>query len=94
MFVERKDSQPVGKAQLNILSAVLSRDRYRFYNLLLDIPIKTIKKLPEPNTILVVNPEPVPPTNCCMSGCAYCVWDIYQEELDIYERKSGNGSGQ
>ncbi|KAJ3052981.1 hypothetical protein HK097_005290 [Rhizophlyctis rosea] len=27
---------------------------------------------------------PAPPTDCCMSGCVHCVWDIYQEALEDY----------
>ncbi|RKP00675.1 hypothetical protein CXG81DRAFT_19401 [Caulochytrium protostelioides] len=41
---------------------------------------------------------PEPPTNCCMSGCAHCVWDIYQDEMDEYLKQreqrqltAGNG---
>ncbi|KAJ3388426.1 hypothetical protein HDU84_009786 [Entophlyctis sp. JEL0112] len=33
-------------------------------------------------------PPPVPlapgPEDCCMSGCAHCVWDVYAAEIDIY----------
>jgi hypothetical protein len=25
---------------------------------------------------------PVPPTDCCMSGCKKCVWDIYTEDFN------------
>ncbi|KAL1929674.1 hypothetical protein VTP01DRAFT_1812 [Rhizomucor pusillus] len=33
--------------------------------------------------------KPEPPDNCCMSGCAHCVWDIYQEDMEEYlEQKS------
>ncbi|EPB87223.1 hypothetical protein HMPREF1544_05945 [Mucor circinelloides 1006PhL] len=28
--------------------------------------------------------KPEPPENCCMSGCAHCVWDMYQEDMDEY----------
>ncbi|KAJ3255572.1 hypothetical protein HK103_006208 [Boothiomyces macroporosus] len=30
--------------------------------------------------------KPSPPTemDCCMSGCATCVWDVYQDEFDEY----------
>jgi hypothetical protein len=28
---------------------------------------------------------PTPPTNCCMSGCAHCVWDCYADEMSIYQ---------
>ncbi|ORZ20744.1 oxidoreductase-like protein [Absidia repens] len=29
--------------------------------------------------------KPPPPENCCMSGCAYCVYDIYQEDMESYK---------
>ena len=31
--------------------------------------------------------KPTPPTefDCCQSGCAVCVWDIYQEGFDYYD---------
>jgi hypothetical protein len=29
-------------------------------------------------------PTPPEPGDCCHSGCAWCVDDIYQEELDRY----------
>ncbi|KAF2078520.1 hypothetical protein CYY_000145 [Polysphondylium violaceum] len=31
--------------------------------------------------------QPLPPTNCCGSGCANCVWDVYFEEMDEYNKK-------
>ncbi|KAI8092524.1 oxidoreductase-like protein [Halteromyces radiatus] len=31
--------------------------------------------------------KPPPPENCCMSGCAYCVYDIYQEEMETYKQQ-------
>lgn len=41
---------------------------------------------------LASDPRPVPPekplpTDCCGSGCAVCVLDAYQEELDDYEAR-------
>ena len=36
---------------------------------------------------LAVSSKPKEPTEseCCMSGCARCVWDIYFEELEQFE---------
>eukprot|EP00730_Choanoeca_flexa_P010706 TRINITY_DN206_c0_g1_i1.p1 TRINITY_DN206_c0_g1~~TRINITY_DN206_c0_g1_i1.p1 ORF type:complete len:130 (+),score=16.25 TRINITY_DN206_c0_g1_i1:194-583(+) len=31
---------------------------------------------------------PEPPTNCCMSDCPVCVWDIWAEEMQEYEAKA------
>ena len=38
------------------------------------------------------DPRPIPPEkplpgDCCGSGCAVCVLDAYQEELDDYESR-------
>jgi hypothetical protein len=50
----------------------------------------------------VPDPEPSPPrepdpSECCGSGCESCVFDLYWEALERYERamrerKSGRGS--
>ena len=37
---------------------------------------------------IVVPPKPEEPDNCCMSGCANCVWDMYGEELEEWTAKS------
>lgn len=29
-----------------------------------------------------VPPQPAEPDNCCMSGCANCVWDNYRDEME------------
>ena len=42
--------------------------------------------------VLVDDPEPVPPTapspnECCQSGCIPCVYDLYNDEMDIYREQ-------
>ena len=32
---------------------------------------------------------PEPPGNCCMSGCANCVWLDYAEEMTTFYRSKG-----
>ena len=31
--------------------------------------------------------RPEQPTNCCMSGCINCVWDMYKDELQEWKEK-------
>ncbi|KAG2358134.1 hypothetical protein BDR07DRAFT_1612083, partial [Suillus spraguei] len=42
-----------------------------------------------PDTIagFVIPKEPIPPSDeeCCMSGCAICVYDLYEESLEAYK---------
>ncbi|KAJ3271261.1 hypothetical protein HDV01_006933 [Terramyces sp. JEL0728] len=33
---------------------------------------------------LLQKPSPPTETDCCMSGCSTCVWDLYQDEFDEY----------
>lgn len=45
-----------------------------------------------PDVTRSADPRPTPPekplpTDCCGSGCAVCVNDTYQEELDDYEAR-------
>ncbi|KAI7906458.1 oxidoreductase-like protein [Cokeromyces recurvatus] len=68
----------------------------------ISIPFTVIESAPAPITSAVKRkpafvylkgkpielPEkPNAPDNCCMSGCAHCVWDIYQEDMDEYIQK-------
>jgi hypothetical protein len=34
--------------------------------------------------------KPIEPTDqdCCMSGCAICVWDVYREELETWKQRA------
>ncbi|KAI8575095.1 hypothetical protein K450DRAFT_263335 [Umbelopsis ramanniana AG] len=36
---------------------------------------------------ILIPEKPEAPDNCCMSGCAHCVWDIYQEEMEDYREE-------
>lgn len=38
---------------------------------------KTINGVPVP-------PRPEEPDNCCMSGCAHCIWDDYRDEVELW----------
>lgn len=29
-----------------------------------------------------IPPRPVEPDNCCMSGCAHCVWDDFRDDME------------
>ncbi|XWS29241.1 hypothetical protein CRYUN_Cryun24cG0011400 [Craigia yunnanensis] len=40
---------------------------------------KLAKELPPP-------PEKPEPGDCCGSGCVRCVWDVYYEELEAYNK--------
>ncbi|RCV12633.1 hypothetical protein SETIT_2G284800v2 [Setaria italica] len=48
---------------------------------------------PSPSPAPAPAPAPVPqppekplPGDCCGSGCVRCVWDIYFDELDAYDK--------
>lgn len=44
-------------------------------------------KAPEKSTITIPPPPEKPlPGDCCGSGCVRCVWDLYYEELEEYNR--------
>ncbi|GJU79417.1 oxidoreductase-like protein [Tanacetum coccineum] len=42
-------------------------------------PVKVPEKLPEP-------PEKPLAGDCCGSGCVRCVWDVYYDELEEYNK--------
>jgi hypothetical protein len=49
-------------------------------------------------TPLPLPPEKPLPGDCCGSGCVRCVWDIYFDELDAYDKAlaahaASSGSG-
>ncbi|MCJ1399602.1 hypothetical protein MMC11_002804 [Xylographa trunciseda] len=37
---------------------------------------------------ILVPPQPQEPDNCCMSGCANCVWDLYRDDVEEWAAKS------
>lgn len=43
-------------------------------------------KASEKSAPAVPPPEKPLPGDCCGSGCVRCVWDIYYEELDEYNK--------
>ena len=44
------------------------------------------EKTPEKSTPVVPPPEKPLPGDCCGSGCVRCVWDVYYEELEDYNK--------
>jgi len=45
--------------------------------------------MPQPPTPQDLPPKPAPPEpgECCGGGCARCVFDFYQEELERWEKQ-------
>ncbi|KAJ2504774.1 hypothetical protein IWW47_002366 [Coemansia sp. RSA 2052] len=35
-------------------------------------------------------PKPEPPSNddCCLSGCEFCVWDLYDDDIREYQKQA------
>ncbi|KAF5735987.1 hypothetical protein HS088_TW14G00117 [Tripterygium wilfordii] len=48
---------------------------------------KEPKKVPPP-------PEKPLPGDCCGSGCVRCVWDVYYDELEEYNKLYKTGSNK
>ncbi|KZV41243.1 hypothetical protein F511_28658 [Dorcoceras hygrometricum] len=44
------------------------------------------EKKEKPTTSVPPIPEKPLPGDCCGSGCVRCVWDVYYEELEEYQR--------
>lgn len=70
------------------LSSSTEVSKYRFYDLGMESSHKGDdqrgpEKTPEPAAL---KGPPEMPTDCCMSGCAFCVWDIYAEDLAAFEK--------
>lgn len=45
-----------------------------------------VKKEEKEEKLLPSPPEKPLPGDCCGSGCVRCVWDIYYEELEDYNK--------
>ncbi|CAO3614162.1 unnamed protein product [Cunninghamella blakesleeana] len=53
-------------------------------------PPETTKVVWLNNEKIVLPDKPPPPENCCMSGCVHCVYDIYQEDMELYKEQLDN----
>lgn len=53
---------------------------------------KEIKEEKEKSVELPPPPEKPLPGDCCGSGCVRCVWDVYYEELEAYDKLCERGS--
>ena len=54
-------------------------------------PAERRKEIAEASQIIagvIVPPKPSEPDNCCMSGCANCVWDMYRDEMEEWAEQS------
>ncbi|KAJ1720068.1 hypothetical protein LPJ53_005253 [Coemansia erecta] len=42
------------------------------------------------NMMKLLPPKPEPPDNddCCLSGCEFCVWDLYDEDMREYRKQA------
>ncbi|KAI9227803.1 MAG: oxidoreductase-like protein [Piptocephalis tieghemiana] len=38
---------------------------------------------------ILLPPPPDSPGDCCMSGCAHCVWDVYNDERELFDERLG-----
>ncbi|KAI4386790.1 hypothetical protein MLD38_004692 [Melastoma candidum] len=56
-------------------------------------PGKAVKEAPGKSAPPPPPPEKPSPDDCCGSGCVRCVWDVYYEDLEEYEKLYGNGGG-
>lgn len=36
---------------------------------------------------VVIPHKPDEPDNCCMSGCGICVWDLYREDVESWQKQ-------
>lgn len=57
----------------------------------LPIRRKQHSKASDPETMLrMMPPKPEPPSNddCCLSGCEFCVWDLYDEDMKEYQKSA------
>lgn len=43
---------------------------------------------------VAIPPRPREPDNCCMSGCAHCVWDDYRDDMEEWVDRIENAKAQ
>ncbi|KAJ1899108.1 hypothetical protein LPJ66_002325 [Kickxella alabastrina] len=46
----------------------------------------------DPDALMkILPPKPEAPNNddCCLSGCEFCVWDLYDEDMREYQKQAG-----
>ncbi|KAK3118024.1 hypothetical protein LTR53_000061 [Teratosphaeriaceae sp. CCFEE 6253] len=43
---------------------------------------------------VLVPPKPEEPENCCMSGCANCVWDLFRDDMEEWAAKTVEARAQ
>src|SRR3989338_8452025 len=84
---------PFKRKAVNWPRSFLSSDRQQ-----VEAELESKQKLAEKQNIEEKRPEntelkmPEEPTNCCGSGCNFCVWLTYWEDLMEYQSKVNSSS--
>ncbi|KAJ2747409.1 hypothetical protein GGI20_000547 [Coemansia sp. BCRC 34301] len=53
--------------------------------------LSAITKQLDPEAMMrTLPPKPEPPSNddCCLSGCEFCVWDLYDDDIREYQKQA------